>query len=334
MSRSRPTIYDVAQEAGVSKSLVSLVIRGSKSVSKESEMAVKDAIKKLNYQPNRAASDLAAKSTKLIAILIDDYSNPWFVDLLQGLSEVLTPEGYRLSVIDSITSQADSSQDPFGNAMSMRPDGIIIAQDIVGFHAPDTAPPFVIAGTRLTPARPEDSIANDDVLGARLGTEHLINLGHKKIAHLCVPGGAGSKRQESYIATMRKNGLEPILTQNQHPASEKVGFQDTLELLRNDPEISAIFASNDVMAIGALGAARELNLQVPSQLSIVGYDNTPLAQTRLINLTTIDDDSAGVGRNAAHLLLNKLFDAAPHPPITHTLQPALIQRGTTAPITE
>ncbi|MFP7365169.1 LacI family DNA-binding transcriptional regulator [Corynebacterium callunae] len=330
MNRSRPTIYDVAQEAGVSKSLVSLVIRGSKSVSTESEMLVRDAIRKLNYQPNRAASELASKSTKLIAILIDDYANPWFVDLLQGLSEVLTPQGYRLSVIDSITSQNSSGQDPFLNAMSMRPDGIIIAQDIVNFRAPDSAPPFVIAGTRLTPARPEDSIANDDQQGARLATEHLIALGHTKIAHLCVSGGAGGKRQESYITTMQLHGLKPILSKNQRPATEKAGYADTLELLRENPEVTAIFASNDVMAIGALGAARELGLQVPEQLSVVGYDNTPLAQTRLINLTTIDDDSAGVGRNAARLLLSKLVDAAPHSEITHTLQPALIERGTTA----
>ncbi|ALZ98948.1 LacI family DNA-binding transcriptional regulator [Corynebacterium glutamicum] len=329
MSTSRPTIYDVAKAAGVSKSLVSLVLRGSTNVSKESEAAVKTAIKKLNYQPNRAASDLAAKRTQLIAVLIDDYSNPWFIDLIQSLSDVLTPEGYRLSVIDSLTSQAGT--DPITSALSMRPDGIIIAQDIPDFTVPDSLPPFVIAGTRITQASTHYSVANDDFRGAEIATKHLIDLGHTHIAHLRVGSGAGLRRFESFEATMRAHGLEPLSNDYLGPAVEHAGYTETLALLKEHPEVTAIFSSNDITAIGALGAARELGLRVPEDLSIIGYDNTPLAQTRLINLTTIDDNSIGVGYNAALLLLSMLDPEAPHPEIMHTLQPSLIERGTCAP---
>lgn len=330
MSTSRPTIYDVAKSAGVSKSLVSLVLRGSTNVSKESETAVKTAIKKLNYQPNRAASDLAAKRTQLIAVLIDDYSNPWFIDLIQSLSDVLTPKGYRLSVIDSLTSQAGT--DPLTSALSMRPDGIIIAQDIPDFSVPDSIPPFVIAGTRITPAGTHEAVANDDSYGAQLATEHLINLGHRNIAHLRVGSGAGHSRFLSFEKTMRAHNLTPLSNNYDGPAVEHAGYTETLALLKEHPEVTAIFASNDITAIGVLGAARDLGLRVPEDLSVVGYDNTPLAQTRLINLTTIDDNSIGVGYNAALLLLSMLDPQAPHPEILHTLQPSLIERGTCAPL--
>ena len=330
MSTSRPTIYDVAKSAGVSKSLVSLVLRGSTNVSKESETAVKTAIKKLNYQPNRAASDLAAKRTQLIAVLIDDYSNPWFIDLIQSLSDVLTPKGYRLSVIDSLTSQAGT--DPLTSALSMRPDGIIIGQDIPDFSVPDSIPPFVIAGTRITPAGTHEAVANDDSYGAQLATEHLINLGHRNIAHLRVGSGAGHSRFLSFEKTMRAHNLTPLSNNYDGPAVEHAGYTETLALLKEHPEVTAIFASNDITAIGVLGAARDLGLRVPEDLSVVGYDNTPLAQTRLINLTTIDDNSIGVGYNAALLLLSMLDPQAPHPEILHTLQPSLIERGTCAPL--
>lgn len=341
MTRSRPTIYDVAREAGVSKSLVSLVMRGGTNVSAESRQAVRTAMDKLNYQPSRAASDLAAKNTKLVVILIDDYANPWFVDLLHGLDQILTPAGYRLSVIDSATGQmtspatgeAPTRQAPdhsVTTALSMRPAGIVIACDLNELPHAHAMPPFVIAGTRITSGGPEDTVANDDERGARLATEYLLGLGHSNIAHLSVTGGAGERRREGFTRTMLEHRCTPVSTSYRGPATELAGYTSALELLRTNPQVTAIFAANDVMAIGALGAARELGIEVPRDLSVIGYDNTALAQTRLINLTTIDDDSVGVGLNAARLLLAKLDDDTPNP-VHHTLEPTLIERGTCAP---
>lgn len=349
MSKSRPTIYDVAREAGVSKSLVSLVLRGGTNVSTESRHTVQQAMEKLHYQPSRAASDLAAKDTRLIVTLIDDYANPWFVDLLRGFDQVLTPAGYRISVLDSLTTRnaprstpghplgeipPDTPTNPLPNALpnalSMRPTGIVIACDLPDLPPAGTTPPFVIAGTRITSAEPADTVANDDFRGARLATGHLLGLGHRSIAHLSVTGGAGERRREGYIQTMREHGQLPLATPYRGPATEHAGYLSALKLLQGNPQVTAIFAANDVMAIGALGAARELGLEVPGRLSVVGYDNTALAQTRLINLTTVDDDSVGVGLNAARLLLTKLDDETPGP-VQHTLEPTLIERGTCAP---
>jgi DNA-binding LacI/PurR family transcriptional regulator len=327
MTSSRPTIYDVAAAAGVSKSLVSLVLRGSDRVSDASRAAVEKAIADLDYRPNKAASDLAAARTGHVGVLIDDYANPWFVDLLRGLGEVLGAAGYRLSVVDSAT--LPRAEDPVTGLLSMRVDGIVVARDVPEALLGRAAPPLVIAGTRTNSPSGIDAVANDDILGARLAVEHLLGLGHRAIAHLAVAGGAGEAREASFLATTRSAGAQGIVSDRRDHASERAGFEDALRLLTAHPEVTAIFAANDVMAIGALGAALELGLDVPGRLSVVGYDNTELARTRLIDLTTVDDVSYDVGVQTARLLLARMSgDEAAD--VQRTLEPALVVRGTTA----
>lgn len=328
MGSSRPTIYDVAQAAGVSKSLVSLVVRGSAGVSPASRDAVEQAIRDLDYRPSRAASALAAGRSRIVGVLIDDYANPWFVDLLRGLAHALGPAGYRLSVVDSAVSVG--GEDPIDGLLAMRADGIVVARDVPQVLLGDNVPPFVIAGTRANVPSEVDAVGNDDELGARMATEHLLMLGHRSIGHLAVEGGAGGTRRESFEATMRGAGANAFVSSYRGPASESAGYSSALEMLREHPSITAIFAANDVMAIGALGAARELGLAVPQALSIVGYDNTDLARTRLIDLTTVDDDSFGVGREAGSLLRARMAGEEPVD-VLRTLAPSLIVRGTTAP---
>jgi DNA-binding LacI/PurR family transcriptional regulator len=327
MKQTRPTIYDVAAAAGVSKSLVSLVLRGSDRVSEASRAAVEKAIAELDYQPNKAASDLAAARTGHVGVLIDDYANPWFVDLLRGLGEVLGAAGYRLSVVDSLT--LPRAEDPVAALLSMRVDGIVVARDVPEVLLGRTAPPLVVAGTRANSPGGIDAVANDDTLGARLATEHLLGLGHRTIAHLAVAGGAGEAREASFLDTMRRAGARGVVLPRRDQASEHAGFEDALAVLRARPDVTAVFAANDVMAIGALGAALELGLDVPGRLSVVGYDNTELARTRLIDLTTVDDVSHDVGVQTARLLLARMSGEDPVD-VRRTLEPALVVRGTTA----
>ena len=328
MRRSRPTIYDVAAAAGVSKSLVSLVLRGSTRVSDASRAAVEKAIADLDYRPSTAASDLAAARTGHIGVLIDDYANPWFVDLLRGLGEVFGEAGYRLSVVDSVT--LPRVEDPVAGLLSMRVDGIVVARDVPDSLLGGTAPPLIVAGTRAEAPGGADAVANDDAHGARLAVEHLLGLGHRTIAHLAVAGGAGEAREASFLSTTREAGVRGIVTPRRSQASERAGYEDALTVLAQHPGTTAIFAANDVMAIGALGAARELGLRVPDSLSVVGYDNTDLARTRLIDLTTIDDVSYEVGVQAARLLLARMSGGDPAD-VRRTLRPALVVRGTTGP---
>lgn len=327
MTSVRPTIYDVARVAGVSKSLVSLVLRDAGGVSASSREAVKRAIVELGYRPSRAASDLAAHRTGIVGVLIDDYANPWFVDLLRGLGSVLGVEGYRLSV--TATATTSQTEDPVDALLSMRADGIVVARDVPQVLLGANIPPFVIAGTRADVPEGIDAVGNDDEKGARFATEHLLSLGHTTIGHLAVSGGAGGVRGASFLETMRRAGAVGVTSRYRGPATERAGYEGGRELLVEHPQITAIFAANDVMAIGALGAARELGLHVPSDLSIIGYDNTALAQTTLIDLTTVDDDSFGVGRESGRLLLARMVGEEPRD-VTRTLEPSLVVRGTTA----
>lgn len=324
----RPTIYDVARAAGVSKSLVSLVLQGSDRVSEKSRAEVERAIRELGYRPSRAASDLAAGRTKLVGVLIDDYANPWFVDLLRGLHHVLGGDGFRVSVIDTATTSI--AEDPIDGLLSMRADGIVVARDVPDALISAASPPVVIAGTRDNAPTGVDAVANDDALGARLAAEHLVGLGHRVVGHLAAAGGAAAARRRSFVDAVAEAGARVIPTDYSGPATEHAGFDGAARLLADHPDVTGIFAANDVMAIGALGAARDLGLDVPGRLSIIGYDNTSLARTRLINLTTVDDNGFGVGREAGRILRDRMsgIDAQP---VALTLPPALVTRGTTAP---
>ncbi|MHC2999745.1 LacI family DNA-binding transcriptional regulator [Microbacterium sp. HJ5] len=324
-----PTIYDVARVAGVSKSLVSLVLQGSDRVSDASRRAVEEAIRELGYRPSRAASDLAARRTKLVGVLIDDYANPWFVDLLRGLHHVLGSDGFRVTVIDTATTSL--AEDPVEGLLSMRADGIVVARDVPNALVAAASPPVVIAGTRDNVPPGIDAVANDDVLGAQLATDHLLGLGHRVIGHLSATGGAAAARRRSFVDVTAGSGARAVVTDYSGPATEHAGYDGTMRLLADHPEVTAIFAANDVMAIGALGAARDRGIDVPGQLSIVGYDNTLLARTRLINLTTVDDNGFGVGREAGRILRDRMSGAAPGPRSV-TLPPALVTRGTTAAV--
>ncbi|MFB7842693.1 LacI family DNA-binding transcriptional regulator [Microbacterium sp. NPDC056052] len=328
MRSAKPTIYDVAAAAGVSKSLVSLVLRGAPRVSDASRRAVEKAILDLGYRPSRAATSLASRRTNAVGLLIDDYTNLWFVDLARGLNDVLGSEGYRLSVVDVAT--ASTAEDPVDGLLSSGLDGIVVAMDVPDALLGPAAPPLVIAGTRERHSMAADSVANDDRRGARIAIDHLLSLGHTRIAHLPSGGGAGAARADSAASAIAEAGLPWFAAAPSVAATEEGGYRAALDVLRRMPEVTAVFASNDTMALGALGAARELGYDVPGRLSIVGYDNSTLATARLVDLTTVDDASVEVGREAGRLLVARILgstDEAVH----RTLEPHLVVRGTTAP---
>lgn len=338
----RPTIYDVAERAGVSKSLVSLVLNRSPSVSEASRLAVEEAIAALGYRPSRAAANLAARSTRLVGVLIDDYTNLWFVDLVRGLRTTLGEHGYRVTVADMAT--APPTENPVEGFLSMRVEGVVVAMDVPAALSDPAAPPVVIAGTRRAAPPDADSVTNDDAVGARLAAEHLLSLGHRRLGHLTASGGAAVVRRASFVEAVERSGATVVTIEHDGPTDEQAGFDGAIALLETHPETTAIFAANDLMALGALGAARQLRRRVPEDLSIMGYDNTPLARTRLVDLTTIDDNSFAVGIEAGRLLLDRMNDADArtgaragatsdgHARATHrTLEPDLILRGTTGP---
>ena len=324
----QPTIYDVAAAAGVSKSLVSLVLQGSPRVSEARRVAVEEAIAQLRYRPSRAAATLAGSRTRTIGVLIEDYRNLWFVELLAGLHLELAPLGYRVAVEElSLNASVDAS--PVDGLLALRVEGIVIATEPTEEMASATSIPVVVAGSRELVLPGADVVANDDHLGGRLATEHLLGLGHRLIGHLTGAGRAARLRTEAHTETLRAADL-PVRIFGGGGTTEIDGYELAGRLLEDHPDTTAIFAANDLMALGAAAAAQERGRAVPQDLSLIGYDNSPLAHAQLLRLTTVDDRSRQVGIAAARHLLSRLDESAAQPSVS-LIAPELVVRSSTAP---
>ncbi|MEK0154984.1 LacI family DNA-binding transcriptional regulator [Arthrobacter oryzae] len=329
----RATIYDVARVAGVSRALVSLVLRDSPKVSAEKRQAVAEAIAELDYRPSHAARWLASGRTRIVGVLLDDLANPWFVELLDGLQSVLGGQNLRM-VLSDPTYLARPGDSPVAAFMDLRVDGLIIAGDV----QPDdnllraaTHTPTVVVGTRAFELPSADLVTNDDVAGARIAVEHLISLGHRDIAYLTAPTGSAALRARSYQDTMARHGLQDQIRVVQTDLSEHSGFEAMNGLIDSGHVPTAVLATNDVLAVGALSAADDHGISVPSHLSLVGYDNTYLAGIRHLSLTSVDPVSRDVGIRAAHLLLERMADPTLSQR-TEVLTPRLVVRNSTAAV--
>lgn len=324
----RSTIYDVAAAAGVSKSLVSLVLQGSPRVSPQRRSAVEQAIAELNYRPSRAAAALAGNRTRMIGVVVDDFRNLWFVDLLDGMREVFEPLGLTTTVADS-AHDLRGGLSVIDNFVASKADAIVIACEPTSEMTTVHDTPVIIAGNRARDLPGALVIASDDALGARRATRHLLDLGHTRIGHLSGDGGSAALRARSFSATMREAGLSPIVTVGTGRTNEPDGFQAARRLFDEDPRTTAIFAANDTMALGALAAIRDRGLRVPEDISLIGYDNSPLADSQILRLTTVEDDSRGVGRLVARAVGGVLGgeSLAAVPSVT----PTLVVRSSTAP---
>ena len=305
---SRPTIYDVARAAGVSKSLVSLVLNGSDLVSEPRRRAVLAAMESLGYRPSRAATTLAAARSHVVGVLIDDYRNPWFVELLHGLREALVPHGYHLTVADLLTS-GGSPMDALEGFLGEHVDALVVAAELGRDHD-DLGVPTVVVGNREHAVSNADRVTSDERAGVRLLLQHLVAHGHRRIGHVTGVGGSARWRLDAYCEVLGELGEDVRWAGSTYDTNEEGGYRGTVELLARHPEVTAVFAANDTMALGARAALREASREVPADVALVGYDDSLLAKARYLDLTTVDSRNADVGRAAGGALLRRLSEPA------------------------
>ncbi|AVV45845.1 LacI family DNA-binding transcriptional regulator [Streptomyces sp. ID05-04B] len=339
-----PTIRDVADRAGVSKSLVSLVLRGTGQVRAEKREAVLRAAGELGYRPNAAARSLSERRAALpgpparpggappmVGVLLHDLRNPWYVDLLDGLNSLLHAHGMHMLLADARLHRR-VGQDPAGPFLDLGADGLVIVgtlPDPAALGAVAERIPVVVAGAREAVPPGVDVVAGDDEQGARLVTEHLLALGHRRVAHIAGYGAVGELRRRSFEAVMREHGVErPVVEASD--MTEEGGHRAAVRLLGRPDRPTAVFAVNDMAGVGALSAAEELGLGVPGDLSVVGYDNTSISRLRHLWLTTVDHAGHEVGRRAARCLLDR-FEGGGGAGRVQLAAPLLEIRGTTAP---
>jgi DNA-binding LacI/PurR family transcriptional regulator len=318
----------VAARAGVSKSLVSLVLQNSPHVSASKRQAVLKAVAELGYRPDLVARSLAERRTRTIGIVIDDRSNHWYVALLDGLRPVLHEHGLRPLLADGRT-EPDAVQ----ALTDLRVDGLVLvgtpsasAADQV--NALGNQLPTVVAGTREPRLSAVDLVANDDYSGAQLATRHLLELGHRRIAHVVGEGEVGRLRQAGYEAALAECGLAPRCITGDW--TETTGHRVATELLAAADRPTAIFAANDLSAVGVLAAADELELRVPDDLSVVGYDDSWFARLHRLSLTTVDGHIAEVGQVAGRTLTARI-DGERGTAGIRLLFPTLVERSSTGP---
>lgn len=325
----RPTIYDVAKHAGVSPSLVSLVLQSPARVSDKRREAVQTAMSELGYRPSRAATALASNRTKSIGLVIDDYRNLWFVDLLRGMESVFSDLGYHVMLADSRPGE-NRIEDAADGLLALHVDALVIAAEPSESMLAGAGVPTVVAGWRKGVPTGADLITNDDDGGGGMAANHLLGLGHTRIGHLSGSDGASAHRRAGFRRQIQAAGVELLIAESKG-TSEEDGYAAACWLLEQYPDTTAIFAANDTMAMGAFAALKVRGLRVPSDISVIGYDNSPLAKSRYLDLTSIDNRSDLVGIDVAHRLLARIQDPAIKPRRT-LIDPVLVLRSTTAPL--
>ena len=323
-----PTIRTVAARAGVSKSLVSLVLQNSPHVSEPKRQAVLRAVAELGYRPDPSARSLAERRTRTVGLVLDDLSNPWYVALLDGLRPVLHEQGLRPLLADGRTEP-----DAVRALADLRVDGLELvgtpsASSVEQVGALVRQIPTVVAGTREPRLPAVDVVANDDYSGAQLATRHLLELGHRRIVHIVGEGEVGRLRRAGHESVMAEAGLAPHCVDGDW--TETVGHRVGAELLRSSSRPTAILAANDLSGVGVLGAADDLGLRVPDDVSVVGYDDSWFTRLRRLSLTTVDSHIAEVGRVAGRTLTDRI--AGDHGAAgVRLLFPQLVQRSSSGP---
>jgi DNA-binding LacI/PurR family transcriptional regulator len=327
-----PTIKDVAARAGVSKSLVSRVLRESPRVSAERRAAVLRAVEELGYRPNAAARTLVRRRSHVIAVLVTDLHNLFLPEVLAGLDSVLEPAGYTTFVVSG-KRRAHTEEEALSRLLEMRVDGVVCATARLKRGTLDAASreAAIVNLTRVPQLPGVDSVVGNDRAGARLVVEHLIELGHRDIAMIGdTEERAGADRIRGYRAAMRRAGLLEHIRVVPGGFTESGGHHATLALLRAASPPSAVVVASDLAALGALDAAVDAGIAVPRQLSIAGYDNTPFAALRHIGLTSVDQSATELGAVAAAALLARI-DRRAGPARRVVIEPTLVPRATTGP---
>jgi DNA-binding LacI/PurR family transcriptional regulator len=331
--RSRaPNIRDVARVAGVSYQTVSRVLNDSTHIRPETRDRVRTAIDELGYRPNQAARALVTSRSRTIGVLAAQTVHYGPQMSIQAIETAAREAGYRLSITNITSNDYASIKSGLDYLLSQSVEALIVLAPQVrvfeAIHDLQVGVPFV--SLEATGSDTSHSLWVDQVLGARLATRHLIDLGHTDIVHISGPQDwiEAEARMQGFLRELSDADLQtraPVLGD----WTASFGYYAGLELLRYR-DFTAAFIGNDQMALGFMHACREWGLSVPGDISIVGFDDIPESAHFAPPLTTVRQNFTEIGRRAVALLLGELRGDAnlSHDPV----QPELIVRRSTAPL--
>lgn len=335
------TIYDIAKKAGVSTATVSKVLNGREDVSLKTREKVKEITRELGYQPSANARGLATKKTKTIGAFFQDHLNTGFrhtflQDILASFKDVIGSEGYDL--IFFANNKPDNGLGSFeARARHRDVDGLLL------LGVPRTDPDLSSLAESRIPCMSVDLdllgpsagyLTSDNVGGAIKAVDYLVKMGHRDIAYISDAFGTkpGHDRLIGYRTALQKHNIsvKPEWIQT-GDFTEESGYLATIKLLKGKKMPTAIFCAGDMMALGAMRALKEKDLEVGEDISIIGFDDISLLKYVTPGLTTIRQQKEAMGQQAAYELLKLINDPTYSPPVL-TIETELVVRDTVSEI--
>ncbi len=301
-----PTIHDVAQLAEVSIATVSRVLNGTGRVSEASRERVMAATLELDYAPNGAARSLTTRSHGTLGVLLPDLHGHFFSEIIRGIDQAARTQGYQVLVSSShadtkaVLSAARSMRGRIDGAILMAPDD----ESVEAVELIRRRFPVVLLNPR-SPVGSCDAVSIANFDGARAITQHLLGLGHRRIATIRGPLGNvdAEERLRGYREALMDVGLAPSpALELPGDFTECSGFRVAEDVLRARPRPSAVFAANDSMAVGLMSALDSFGIRVPQDLAVVGFDDIATARYMNPPLTTVSVDAFSLGQNAARMM--------------------------------
>ncbi|MEW1960264.1 LacI family DNA-binding transcriptional regulator [Kineococcus sp. NPDC059986] len=332
----RPTISDVAARAGISKGMVSLALRGAPGPSAETTARVLRAAEELGYRPDRAASSLALRRTRLLGVTMT-VRNAFHAELVEELQSAAEDAGYDLVLAPVTRTRGERAA--VETLLDSRCEALLLlgpeaaTEELRGW---DARTPTVVFGCRPRTG-PDggagggpDVVRASEAVGLRLVVEHLAALGHRELVH--VSGGSGdiaADRRAAFEAAAAERGVGARTVEAGF--DEEAGVLATQRLLTAQGPPTAVVAANDRVALGVLDTLLRAGVQVPQQVSVTGYDDSQLARLGHVRLTSVGQDPAGQARAAVRLALERLEDVEHAGGRDVLVEPHLVVRDTTAP---
>ena len=333
---SAVTIEDIAREAGVHPGSVSRALRGvAGKVSRDTRERIVRIARELGYQPNALAASLRTKQSNLVAIIVPDIANPLFGPIVQGLEAELRK--HSLMCLVAQTPEQPASRRELVLALANRQvSGLLVlaaeSDDPMLKAALERSLPTVLVNRGFGEKR-FPSVVNDDHESVRLVLQHLRDLGHTRVAHIAGPpaSSTGRARRDAFVALAPAMGFRKPIVVEASAFTRAAGSQALRQLWKRSAKPTAIFAANDLLALGAIEVLREAGVSVPRDVSIVGHNNMPLADLVDPPLTTVDIAAEQMSRQAAQLMLDTLREPQRVPTMLVLTPTLVVRRSTAAP---
>lgn len=327
----------IARLAGVSLGTVSHVLNGTVRVREPLRKRVMDAVEETGYQPNQLARGLRREKTNILAMIIPDILNPFFPGVVRGAEDVAFANGFRL-VLCNTDNDHEKEVAHLSALETYLPSGLLVipsdSSDLaVQAESYRRAGAAVICLDRLPRNWDGDSVTANNRAGAAQAAEHLIGLGHTRVAAICGPLRLtnAAERLKGFKQALKKAGVELRPAYVQETTFDRAGgYAKAKMLLEMSPPPTAIVAFNDLLALGALLAIREAGLRCPEDVSLVGFDGLDLTETTTPQITSVYQSSYEMGAEAAKLMLDRLENGSKGAPKKVVLETELRVRGSVA----